>query len=52
LPEVLEKLRLVDFVRLRFLIGCQQHLLQSVRLARNNDLPKKLVHESSPDRHE
>jgi hypothetical protein len=43
LPEMPEKPTFMDFVRLRFTIGGQQHLLQSARLARNNGMPEKIV---------
>jgi hypothetical protein len=43
LPEMLEKPTFMDFVRLRFTIGGQQHLLQSARLAKNNGMPEKIV---------
>jgi hypothetical protein len=43
LPEMPEKPTFMDFVRLRFSIGGQQHLLQSARLAQNAGLPEKIV---------
>ena len=43
LPKMPEKPTLTDFVKLRFSIGGQQHLLQSARLARNQGLPEKIV---------
>lgn len=43
LPPMPEKPTFMDFVRCRFSIGGQQHLLQSARLARNNGLPEKMV---------
>ena len=43
LQEMPEKPTLLDFVRLRFTIGGQDHLLQSARLAANNGAPEKMV---------
>ena len=43
LPKMPDKPTLTDFVKLRFSIGGQQHLLQSARLARNQGLPEKIV---------
>ena len=43
LPVMPDKPGFMDFVRLRFSIGGQQHLLQSARLARNKGLPEKIV---------
>ena len=43
LPAMPDNPTLMDFVKLRFSIGGQQHLLQSARLARNNGLPEKIV---------
>ena len=43
LPEMPEKPTFMDFLKHRFTIGGQQHLLQSARLARINGLPEKLV---------
>jgi hypothetical protein len=43
LPEMPEKPGLLDFIRLRFSIGGQQHLLQSARLAKNAGLPEKII---------
>ncbi len=43
LPTMPDKPTLMDFVKLRFSIGGQQHLLQSARLARKNGLPEKMV---------
>ena len=43
LPEMPEKPTLMDFVRCRFSIGGQQHLLQSARLARLNGHEDKVI---------
>ena len=43
LPKMPEKPTFTDFLRHRFTIGGQQHLLQSARLARINGLPEKLI---------
>lgn len=43
LPKMPEKPKFMDFVRLRFSIGGQQHLLQSARLAKKNGLPEKII---------
>ncbi len=43
LPEMPEKPTLMDFVRCRFSIGGQQHLLQSARLARINGHEERVV---------
>jgi len=43
LPEMPEKPGFMDFLKFRFTIGGQQHLLQSARLARLNGLPEKMV---------
>ena len=43
LPEMPEKPTLMDFIRLRFAVGGQQHLLQSANLAQKNNLPEKMV---------
>jgi hypothetical protein len=43
LLEMPEKPNLMDFVKLRFTIGGQDHLLQSARLARINGAPEKMV---------
>ena len=43
LPKMPDKPTLIDFVKLRFSIGGQQHLLQSGRLARINGLPEKVI---------
>ncbi len=43
LPEMPEKPALMDFVRLRFSAGGQQHLLQSANLAQKNGLPENMV---------
>ena len=43
LPEMPEKPTLMDFVRDRFSMGGQQHLLQSANLAQKNGLPEKMV---------
>ena len=43
LPEMPAKPTLMDFIKLRFEIGGQQHLLQSANLAQKNDLPDHMV---------
>ena len=43
LPRMPEKPTFMDFVRCRFVVDVQQHLLQSARLARTNGLPEKMV---------
>ena len=43
LPEMPEKPVLMDFIRLRFSAGGQQHLLQSANLAQKNGLPENMV---------
>jgi len=43
LPEMPEKPTFMDFVRCRFSIGGQQHLLQSARLARLNGHEDKVI---------
>ena len=43
LPQMPEKPTFMDFLRCRFTIGGQQHLLQSARLAKLNGLPEKMV---------
>ncbi len=43
LPEMPEKPTFMDFVRCRFSIGGQQHLLQSARLARINGHDEKII---------
>ncbi len=43
LPEMPEKPTFMDFVRLRFTLGGQQHLLQSARLAKENGQSEKIV---------
>jgi len=43
LPQMPEKPTFMDFLRKRFTIGGQQHLLQSARLAKLNGLPEKMV---------
>jgi hypothetical protein len=43
LPEMPEKPTFMDFVRLRFTIGGQQHILQSARLAQTSGQPEKVV---------
>ena len=43
LPEMPEKPTFMDFLKYRFTIGGQQHLLQSARLAKLNGLPEKMV---------
>ena len=43
LPKMPKEPTLMDFVRLRFTIGGQQHLLQSALLARINGQPEKVV---------
>ena len=43
LPKMPEKPTFTDFLRHRFTIGGQQHLLQSARLAKMNGLPEKLI---------
>ena len=43
LPAMPDNPTLMDFVKLRFSIGGQQHLLQSARLARIDGLPEKIV---------
>ena len=43
LPEMPKSPTFMDFLRHRFTIGGQQHLLQSARLAKINGLPEKMV---------
>lgn len=43
LPAMPEKPTLMDFIKLRFEIGAQQHLLQSANLAQKNGLPEPMV---------
>ena len=43
LPEMPKIPTFMDFLRHRFTIGGQQHLLQSARLAKINGLPEKMV---------
>lgn len=43
LPKMPEKPTLIDFIKLRFSIGGQQHLLQSARHAQSNNQPEKVV---------
>lgn len=43
LPPMPERPTLMDFIRLRFAQGGQQHLLQSANLAQKNGLPEKMV---------
>jgi hypothetical protein len=43
LPQMPEKPTFMDFLRCRFTIGGQQHLLQSARLAKLNGLPEKMI---------
>ena len=43
LPPMPDNPTLMDFVKFRFSIGGQQHLLQSARLARIDGLPEKIV---------
>ena len=43
LPKMPEKPTLIDFMKLRFQVGTQQHLLQSGNLAQKNGLPEKMV---------
>lgn len=43
LPQMPETPTFMDFVRCRFMVDVQQHLLQSARLARTNGLPEKMV---------
>jgi hypothetical protein len=43
LPRMPARPTLLDFFRLRFSVGPQQHLLQSANLAQKNGLPEKMV---------
>ena len=43
LPEMPEKPTLMDFIKLRFTLGGQNHLLQSGRLARINGASEKII---------
>lgn len=43
LPEMPDKPSLMDFIKYRFEIGGQQHLLQSANLAQKNGLPEKMI---------
>ena len=43
LPAMPDKPGLLDFVRCRFAVGGQQHLLQSARLARKNGVSGKMI---------
>ena len=43
LPKMPEMPTLMDFIKLRFSIGGQQHLLQSARHAQNDNQPEKVV---------
>lgn len=43
LPPMPEKPTLMDFIKLRFEVGGQQHLLQSANLAQSNGLPEHMV---------